>query len=660
MTRPAGVLFLLASLMACEPSRRPVGAGSHPQSGTVQVSPDGRHVYVLSADHAAVLVVTQSGETLREIGVGEGPSAMARTDDGRLLVTNETEGSLSVVDPGAGMEVNRFYVGVEPAAVVTRGDRAWVALARESAVAEVSLADGHVVRRFELSDGEPRGLALVGGRLLVSHFLAGRISAVDLQSGTTVGSADMHLPSNPLLFPNQLASLTVAPDEDEVAAPHQEANNDPGNFNNGGPPPTGAAYYAQGPSGMPAVVPAVATLDPRTHTATSDTTKPDATTCRSCGAPGTTTPAPAARVDGSTRAAPAVHNVFDTATFGDALLNTPIAVAYVDGGRGRLVLYRGSQNVLLFRRTVSGSQDAVVRQWMVGAGADGIAVSPDGQHAYVYAQFDHTLSTLDLESLDAPERQGLLDRGVTPDNTVARTGILAQQDSRPRLVGSGVSVPANVDQGRRLFFGATSSQITTKGAVSCQSCHPAGRSDGMRWTFGTTRMRNTPALGGRISESAPFHWDGDRPAKEDMNLTVGFFMGGSGLDTSQLDQLWTFIDTLPASQSPLKDRADLQASITRGEALFHSESTQCATCHTGRLLTDNRMHNVGTSDREPGVIFGTPVLMGLAASAPYMHDGRDPTLDAVVENWVRTDRMGRGSHLTDEQAADLVHYLQSL
>jgi len=54
------------------------------------------------------------------------------------------------------------------------------------------------------------------------------------------------------------------------------------------------------------------------------------------------------------------------------------------------------------------------------------------------------------------------------------------------------------------------------------------------------------------------------------------------------------------------------------------------------------------------------VLHGLHRTGPYLHDGSSVTLDDLVNDVVRTDRMGQGSHLTNDEAADLVEYLRTL
>ena len=54
--------------------------------------------------------------------------------------------------------------------------------------------------------------------------------------------------------------------------------------------------------------------------------------------------------------------------------------------------------------------------------------------------------------------------------------------------------------------------------------------------------------------------------------------------------------------------------------------------------------------------FKGPILRGLAARAPYFHNGMAATLQAVVEFYDSRFQLG----LTDREKADLVAFLQSL
>jgi hypothetical protein len=212
------------------------------------------------------------------------------------------------------------------------------------------------------------GLAVVGDKVFVSHFYSEEVLSVDLRSGLVTQRVRIAKPSNPLLRSRQLASMTVSPHQDEVTMPHNEDNNDPGGFTRGATQITSTQYYVDGPSGMPAVVPAISTMDPRTDQATSDTDPPNANICPGCvGTVGGTQPT--REVDKTKpRSTATVHNVFDTTTFGNAELNTPVVLAYVDGGRARLIVYRGTKNVILMCTQVLGDMDSVLVEYRVGVG----------------------------------------------------------------------------------------------------------------------------------------------------------------------------------------------------------------------------------------------------------------------------------------------------
>ena len=57
--------------------------------------------------------------------------------------------------------------------------------------------------------------------------------------------------------------------------------------------------------------------------------------------------------------------------------------------------------------------------------------------------------------------------------------------------------------------------------------------------------------------------------------------------------------------------------------------------------------------------FNVPSLKGIARSAPYLHDGSEPTLEVRVFG-NKNDKHGVTSGLTELEKADLVVYLKSL
>jgi cytochrome c peroxidase len=73
-------------------------------------------------------------------------------------------------------------------------------------------------------------------------------------------------------------------------------------------------------------------------------------------------------------------------------------------------------------------------------------------------------------------------------------------------------------------------------------------------------------------------------------------------------------------------------------------------------VVDDHNHNEGFTDPEPK--FKTPSLRFVAGTPPYFHDGSAETLADLVEQ--DKDTMGKTSHLSDEDKAALVAFLETL
>lgn len=89
-------------------------------------------------------------------------------------------------------------------------------------------------------------------------------------------------------------------------------------------------------------------------------------------------------------------------------------------------------------------------------------------------------------------------------------------------------------------------------------------------------------------------------------------------------------------------KEQLTSAESQGMALFNQK---CASCHSGELFTDESFRNTGmyynTEFKDAGryrvtlnqvdwMKFRVPSLRNIEYTAPYMHDGRFYTLDAVL------------------------------
>jgi len=120
------------------------------------------------------------------------------------------------------------------------------------------------------------------------------------------------------------------------------------------------------------------------------------------------------------------------------------------------------------------------------------------------------------------------------------------------------------------------------------------------------------------------------------------------------------------------EHAALTAGQKRGMQLFFAARSGCAACHGGINFAGPWLDVTHTeaqavfADTGTGLPVRVPTLRNLAATAPYMHDGRFASLDAVLDHYERlavdpaADSRLRRAPLTTGERADLVAFLQSL
>ena len=210
-----------------------------------------------------------------------------------------------------------------------------------------------------------------------------------------------------------------------------------------------------------------------------------------------------------------------------------------------------------------------------------------------------------------------------------------------------LSLVSRADIGHEIFH------ANTGNGIACASCHMEGQEDGRTWNFDTEGPRRTMNVAGGISGRAPYHWDGGLASFGDLVTTVyNQRMGGPPLTPDQTGAAQSWMNAIPRLPGVVSD----PEAVARGQAVFADGTHGCAVCHSGTQLTTNRTNvDVGT-----GGPFKIPSLVGLAYTAPYLHDGCAATLADRFGSCGGGDLHGVTSTLAPDQLSDLIAYLDSL
>jgi len=280
---------------------------------------------------------------------------------------------------------------------------------------------------------------------------------------------------------------------------------------------------------------------------------------------------------------------------------------------------------------------------------------------------------------------------------------------------------AKVVLGKHLYFDP---RLSKDGTISCASCHdPAkGWSDGRKNSSGILAQfgnKNAPTVLNRLFSTIQF-WDGRAASLEEqalgpvqnpiemgntiegmianVNLVAGYkslfraAFGDENVTPERVAQaIASFERTIVSGNSPFDryeagDKKAMSESAIRGREIFRDNTKgRCSICHAGFNFTDEKFHNVGVGtdksdwekdhlgraavtklDTDKGA-FKTPTLRQLTDSGPYMHDGSEATLEAVVELYAKggnknphLDKEMKPLTLSPQDKKDLVEFLKAL
>ncbi|MHB8872268.1 MAG: c-type cytochrome [Myxococcaceae bacterium] len=610
----------LLVLAGCNPQPKVVAKSS----GSIGITRSDALLYVADADHDRVTVIdTQTRAVVGHIPVGSRPERILVAPDDSVYVTNRGGRSVMRIAPGSMAVETVGTVGAEPVgmALSEDGEKLYVANSMSGSVSVLEAATLAPVDEVKVG-GQPWAVQTLtdGRRAYVTDFTGGKVTVVDLPAKQVLSRVDLAQdPTTECEFnnpgartPAQAADVVISPDGERAYVAHVQSRTRTTN---------GFASMAL------AVAPALSTVNTGNDQNSRDVTagspeRPDF--------PATML---ATQTDGSCQTRPARG------------MDAPSSLV-VDGSGEWIFVADHNSNAVAVVSAVRQSDDSyrvpargIYDVVGVGARPTGIAVSADLKTAYVHNAFDYTVSVMENK-----------DRHLEATSTISFASS---------------TLPANIERGRRLFYSAVDPRVTRPelGGVSCSSCHPDGRTDGLSWVLppanrsGATQWtqnptaRNTQPLWG-VVDTAPYHWDGKVADMPELSHVMVSQMGGNGLNTTEIADLSIYMKTLSPPDNPNQElsRADVQA----GKQIF---AERCGSCHAGTRLTDTAQHAAFVTEKT----LDTPSLQGVFSTGPYLHDGSVRSLRELV----RGTRFTVGEHdqrgqLDDAQTASLEEFLKTL
>lgn len=705
-----GVCAMLAILGGCNGVSSPVAKIRGSADGTLAQSSDGAFLYAVSADDNTLVVVDAQKKTLlASIPVGQAPARVVVGPDDTIYVSNRGSRTVSVIHKGAWTEAGRIAVGAEPVglAVASDGSMLYVANFAAGTVSGIDLSGGTPTAKWPaVFVGDfPRGVgALPDGRVYVSHYRSGLVDVLDGRSGKilksistavgavpalTLGQTAQGSSVQPTFKPTAIDSIVVSHDGKRAYLPHRRDRSGLISDTNFAPIVAPALTTIELASDQPHDDAVETSADYPPTIVFPDNQNSTAVLTQGVGAPGLpSAPGNNNPINNNFPATNGGGSGGGSSYGGEVAVSPsgvpqpwtqgPVAVVEDPQGAFLYVANENSGNVTVLpthRRQGADAPGGIVSTIAVGDGPTGLALSVDQKSLFVYNSLAHSVSV------------------------VTSVGGVLQESSRIEGVGTPGSLTVDQAEGRRLFFTASDPVMSAPGSgVSCESCHVDGSHDGNTWQF-VQGPRKTPGLIGKhVKETAPYHWDGTESGLHSlMTDTITVRMGGSGVTSSQEQQVMAFMEQLVPLDNPQLVAGGLTASQQHGQQV--AQASGCLACHSASSaeLTDNAFHDVGTrvdsnlngnaddrcrlnaamgacvSDSPlltptafPSNVsggFNTPTLLGLYYSGPYLHDGSAQTLaDIVSLNNAQGGGVAHGNtkNLSSQDVQDLVAYLQSL
>jgi hypothetical protein len=271
--------------------------------------------------------------------------------------------------------------------------------------------------------------------------------------------------------------------------------------------------------------------------------------------------------------------------------------------------------------------DLLTRILLPGEGPRGIDIAPGGASIAVGSYFEGEVYEISTSTDAITDTIAL---GVQPADDTVRSG-------------------------ERLYYdGAT----TLEQWLSCATCHPEGRTDGVKWDLGNDGLGNYKTTKTHVNtfEYTPKTWRGVRPDATASTQAGYKFIKFRMYKDWEIFDVSNYIRTLEPEVSPYRNLSDdsMTADAIAGQTLFNG-TANCSGCHSGEYFTNMGIVDVGTADAtDIDGNYCTPTLIELWRTAPYLHDGSAPTM---LDVFTEAPGMGNISSLNSTEKDQLAAYL---
>jgi YVTN family beta-propeller protein len=587
----------LAAPSAEEPHRSPIA---------LALSADGRRLLVANQTAGTVsLVDPGKSRVLHELATGDKPAGVALSRDGRRGVVIHWYGydmALLELKDDRIVLLDRIALGPEPRGVALTGDGAvaYAAVGVSNEVVRVDCKARKVTGRLSVGR-EPRGVALAPdeSRLLVGNARSQSVSVIDTRTWKVARKIDIE--------GDNLRQVAVSADGKTGYVANMRNRGFATTRNNIdlgwvlGQRLTRFALDGDGP-------PSYATLS----------------------------------LDTQGKAAADVHGV--------AISKDQKYLAISCGGTHEVMIFRTDMQPLPWRR--DGSRDLIApellrndgryRRVPLGGRPTEIVFAPDGKTLYVANYLADSVRVVDAEKA---RQTGAIPLGSPRTTSLARRGEI-------------------------LFHEAARSHNQW---YSCNTCHSDGHTNGLDFdtlndgsqdlsTLHLRSRKKVPTLR-RVTKTKPWTWHGWQSSLEDaMVESFTKSMQGPRPSSEDVAALVAYLDTLEYPRNP--DRApdgSLTPAARRGQEVFRSPKAACNTCHGGPELTDGKIHIAGLEERDDAYRgYNPPSLRGIYDKDPYLHDGRSKTLHDALRGPHSAESVTALGELNARELDDLIAYLKTL